>query len=134
VPAQRCTFDYAVVRVVPHVERGELVNAGVIVYCRARDFLAAKVALDPARLRALAPDADVDAVERALAVIPLIAAGDPRGGPIAALPPSERFHWLTAPRSTVTQTSPVHSGLCDDPGAALDGLLASMVLPPATGR
>jgi hypothetical protein len=115
---------------VPHVERGEQLNAGIVVYCRARDFLAARVALDPARLRALAADADVEAIDRALAVIPLIAAGDPRGGPIARLPPSERFHWLTAPRSTVTQTSPVHAGLCEDPAQALDRLFAAMVLPP----
>jgi hypothetical protein len=112
------------------VERGEQLNAGIVVYCRARDFLAARVALDPARLRALAADADVEAIDRALAVIPLIAAGDPRGGPIARLPPSERFHWLTAPRSTVTQTSPVHAGLCEDPAQALDRLFAAMVLPP----
>jgi hypothetical protein len=123
------TFDYAIVRVVPRVERGECINAGVIVSCPTASFLAAKIAFDPDRLRALAPDADIPEIERALAVIPMIAAGDPRGGPIAALPRGERFHWLTAPRSAILQTSPVHTGLCDDPAAVLDQLLARLVLP-----
>ena len=124
------TYDYAIIRVVPRVERGELVNAGVILSCPTRDFLAAKVALDAARLRALDPAIDVAEVETALTGIPWIAAGDPRGGPIALLPRSERFHWLTAPRSAIIQTSPVHTGICDDPTAALDQLLARLVLPP----
>jgi hypothetical protein len=123
------TFDYALIRVVPRVERGEQINAGVIVSCATRDFLGAKVALDPARLRALDPAIDVAEVDAALASIPWIAAGDPRGGPLAALPRSERFHWLVAPRSAIIQTSPVHTGLCDDPAAALDQLLARLVLP-----
>jgi Protein of unknown function (DUF3037) len=125
----RSSFDYAIVRVVPRVERGEQINAGVILYCRARDFLGARIALDRARLLALDPAVDVDEVERALALIPLVCSGDPRSGPIGRLPQAERFHWLVAPRSTVTQTSPVHSGLCDDPEAALDHLLQTMVLP-----
>ena len=124
------TYDYAIIRVVPRVERGELVNAGVILSCPTRDFLAAKVALDASRLRALDPAIDVAEVETALAGIPWIAAGDPRGGPIALLPRSERFHWLTAPRSAIIQTSPVHTGICDEPSAALDQLLARLVLPP----
>jgi hypothetical protein len=123
------TFDYAIVRVVPLVERGECINAGVIVSCPTAGFLAAKLALDAARLHALSPATDLADVEQALAVIPLIAAGDPRGGPIAALPRGERFHWLTAPRSAIIQPSPVHTGLCDDPAAALDQLLARLVLP-----
>lgn len=123
-------FDYAIVRVVPRVERGELINAGVIVSCPTQDYLAARIALDTARLAALAPSADPAEVEAALAVIPLIAAGDPRGGPIAALSRSERFHWLVAPRSAIIQTSPVHTGLCDDPSAALDQLVERLVLPP----
>jgi hypothetical protein len=125
----RSSFDYAIVRVVPRVERGERINAGVILYCRALDFLGARIALDRARLMALDPSVDVDEVERALALIPLVCSGDPRSGPIGRLPPSERFHWLVSPRSTITQTSPVHAGLCDDPQAALDHLLQTMVLP-----
>ncbi|MDX2086949.1 MAG: DUF3037 domain-containing protein [Kofleriaceae bacterium] len=126
----RDSYDYAIIRVVPRVERGELVNAGVIVSCPTRDFLGAKLALDPARLRALDPSIDIAEVDAALAAIPWIAAADPRGGPIALLPRSERFHWLVAPRSAIIQTSPVHTGLCDDPTAALDQLLARLVLPP----
>ena len=124
------SFDYAIVRVVPRVERGEQVNAGVIVSCATQDYLAAKIALDPGRLHALWPGTDVAEVEAALALIPMIAAGDPRGGPIAALPRGERFHWLVAPRSAIIQTSPVHTGLCDDPGAALDQLVERLVLLP----
>jgi len=123
------SFDYAVVRVMPRVERGELINAGVIVSCPTESFLAARIALDVARLRALSPATDPDEVAAALALIPLIAAGDPAGGPIAALPRGERFHWLVAPRSAIIQTSPVHTGLCDHPSAALDQLLARLVLP-----
>ena len=123
------TFDYAIVRVVPRVERGELINAGVIVSCPTEAFLAARVMLATERLRALAPEADVEEIAGALELIPWIAAGDPRGGPIAAYPRGERFHWLTAPRSAVIQTSPVHTGLCDQPAAALDVLLERLVLP-----
>jgi hypothetical protein len=122
-------FDYAIVRVVPRVERGELINAGVIVSCPEQAYLAARIALDAARLHALAPSIDVAEIEAALALIPLIAAGDQRGGPIAALPRGERFHWLVAPRSAIIQTSPVHTGLCDQPADALDHLLARLVLP-----
>ncbi|HWO22466.1 MAG TPA: DUF3037 domain-containing protein [Kofleriaceae bacterium] len=124
------SFDYAIVRVVPRVERGEQINAGVILSCPTRDYLAARIALDAARLRALSPDTDVAEVELALASIPKIAAGDPQGGPIAALPRSERFHWLVAPRSAIIQPSAVHTGLCHDPAAALAQLLERLVLPP----
>jgi hypothetical protein len=127
VPAD--TFDYAIVRVVPRVERGEHINAGVVVACATQRFLAAKIALDVARLRALDPAIDVDEVAAALAAIPLVAAGDPRGGPVAALPPGERFHWLVAPRSAVIQTSSVHTGLCADPVEVLDELMARLVAP-----
>lgn len=123
-------FDYAVIRVVPRVERGELINAGAIVSCPTQRYLAARIALDAGRLRALSPATDVAEVEDALALIPLIAAGDPRGGPIAALPRGERFHWLVAPRSAIIQTSPVHTGLCDDPAAALDQLIERLVAMP----
>lgn len=124
------SFDYALVRVVPRVERGELVNVGVILSCPTQGYLAARIAFDAARLHALSPSTDTGEVAAALAVIPLIAAGDPRGGPIAALPRGERFHWLVAPRSAIIQTSPVHTGLCDEPSAALDQLLERLVLPP----
>jgi hypothetical protein len=126
VPAPS-TFDYGVVRVVPRVERGEFINAGVILYCRVRDFLAARVALDRPRLQALSPTADADEIERHLQAIIALCEGRPGAGPIAALPLAERFHWLVAPRSTVIQVSPVHSGLCTEPQAALDRLFAQMV-------
>jgi hypothetical protein len=124
----RASYDYAVIRVVPRVERGERINAGVIVSCPTQGFLEAAIALDAARLRALDPAIDLADVEAALAVIPWIAAGDPRGGPVSQLPRGERFHWLVAPRSAMIQTSPVHSGIDDDPRAALEKLLARYVL------
>ena len=108
------SFDYAVVRVVPRVERGEFVNAGVIVFCLERRFLAARVAVDEARLKALWPEIDVELVRRHLEAIPKIAAGDPAAGPIARLPQRERFHWLVSPRSTIIQVSEVHTGLCEE--------------------
>jgi hypothetical protein len=121
------SFDYAIIRVVPRVERGELINAGVIVSCATENFLAAAIELNEARLLALAPTIDLDEVRAALAIIPLIAAGDPKGGPIAALPRGERFHWLVAPRSAIIQTSPVHTGICDKPDAMVEKLLARLV-------
>ena len=127
MPGTPSTFDYAIVRVVPRVERGEQINVGVIVSCPTSSYLAAEIVLDPARLRAIAPDIDLGEVEQALAIIPLIAAGDPKGGPIAALPRGERFHWLVAPRSAIIQTSPVHTGLCDEPSDMLGKLVAKLV-------
>jgi hypothetical protein len=121
------SFDYAVVRVVPRVERAEFINAGVIIFCRTQDFLDARIALDPERLRAIAPDIDLEEVERHLRLIPRICRGGTEGGPIGLLSSSERFHWLTSPRSTVIQTSPVHSGLCTDPEAALERMLKQAV-------
>ena len=123
-------YDYAVVRVVPRVERAEFVNAGVILSCPARDFLAARIALDEARLLALDPTVDLDAVRAHLASIPVICAGGAAAGPIGALTPRERFHWLVAPRSTIIQTSAVHTGRCADPQATLEHLLDTMVRPP----
>jgi len=120
-------FQYAIVRVVPRVERGECVNAGVVLFCRPRRFLAARVALDVARLRAIAPDVDLDGVRGHLGAVERIAAGDPGAGPIAALAASERFHWLVAPSSTIIQCSPVHTGLSDDPAAELEHLVAQLV-------
>jgi hypothetical protein len=123
------SFDYAVVRVVPRVERGEFLNAGVIVFCRPRRFLAARIELDRARLAALAPWLDLDEVELHLAVFPRVAAGGPEGGPIGLLPLADRFHWLVAPRSAMIQTSPVHVGVSDDPATALQELMDLLVRP-----
>jgi hypothetical protein len=120
-------FQYAIVRIVPHVERGECVNAGVVLFCRPRRFLAARVELDAARVRALAPDTDLDAVRGHLDAIVRIAAGEPGAGAIAALPASERFHWLVAPSSTIIQCSPVHTGLSDDPAGELERLVDQLV-------
>lgn len=118
------SFDYAFVRIVPRVERGEYAIVGVIVYCRVRRFLAARVALPRPILAMLDPDFDLDTAERHLASVPLICAGGRRAGPIGALPLEERFLWLVSPRSTVMQTSAVHCGLCDDPQVALERLFA----------
>jgi hypothetical protein len=117
-----CAFDYAVVRVVPRVEREEFVNAGVILFCRARHFLAARIKLDEARLLAMAPGIDLECVRTHLNLIPLICDGGAQAGPLSHLSQVERFRWLTSPRSTVIQVSPVHGGLCLDPAATLDAL------------
>ena len=127
---RRDPFAYAVIRVVPRVERGECVNVGVVLFCRPRRFLDARLELDRHRLLALAPDLDLAAVERQLELIARVCAGDPAAGPIAALPPAERFGWLVAPASTVVQPGPVHAGLTDDPVATLDHLFATMVRVP----
>ena len=120
-------FQYAIVRVVPEIERGECINGGVVLFCRALGFLAARVELDEARLRALAPDADLTAVRGHLDALARVAAGDPGAGPIAALPASERFHWLVAPSSTIIQCSPVHTGLSADPARELERLVERLV-------
>jgi DUF3037 family protein len=132
VPA-RDTYDYAIVRVVPKVEREEFVNAGAIVSCPARDYLAAAIELDEARLLALDGTVDLDEIRAHLATIPLVCAGGLEAGPIGLLSPRERFHWLVAPRSTIIQTSPVHTGRCGDPAALLEHLLDTMVRPPRAG-
>jgi hypothetical protein len=124
VPA---SYEYAVVRVVPRVDREEFINAGVILFSKACRFLAASVEVDEERLRALASKVDVDLVRRHLDAIPRICAGEEDAGPIARLSQSERFHWLVAPRSTMIQVSPVHGGLCDDPAARLDELFLQLV-------
>ena len=121
------TYDYAVVRVVPRVERGEFVNAGVILSCAASGFLEARIELDAARLLALDPGADLPGIRSALATLPLICAGGAAAGAIGKLPPRARFHWLVAPRSTSVQTSPVHTGRCIDLDAAMQSLLDKMV-------
>lgn len=123
-------FQYAVLRVVPRVERGELINVGVVVYCRTLRYLGIRVALSEARRRALlalAPDLDIDAVAAHLAVIEQIVRGDSAGGPIAELAAPERFRWIVSPSSTVIQASDVHSGLTDDPARTLDHLFAAQV-------
>ncbi len=124
------TYDYAIVRVVPDVARGEFINCGVIVFCRTKKHLAAEVVLDKARLLALAPDVDVTEVRRHLEVIPRICSGDLTAGPIASLSQSERFNWLVAPRSATIQMSSVHSGIADDPTQVLPKLLETMVTRP----
>jgi hypothetical protein len=116
-----------VIRVVPRVDREEFVNAGVIVSCQERDFLAALVDLPEQRLKALDPDADVAAIRRHLLSIPLVCAGGTAAGAIGRLTRRERFHWLVAPRSTMIQTSAVHTGCCADPDETLEHLLAVMV-------
>lgn len=122
-----CTYDYAVVRVVPRVEREEFVNVGVIVSCPSKGFLAARIEVDEARLKALDPAIDLEAVHAHLQTIPAICAGGENAGPIGRLSPKERFRWLTAPRSTVIQTSPAHTGYLDDPERALERLVETMV-------
>jgi hypothetical protein len=125
--SERLAFDYTILQVVPRIERDERINAGVILFCPAAAFLGCRVALDPAIVRALAPDADVPAITAQLDAVRAVCAGDPAAGPIARLSPSERFHWLSTPRSTVVQPSAPHAGLCDDPAAALDRLFAATV-------
>ena len=119
-----CAFDYAVIRVVPDVTREEFVNAGVILFCRTRRYLAAHIELDAARLAALAPQLDLDLVQQHLALIPAICAGE---GPVGQLGKAEAFHWLVAPHSTTIQCSPVHSGITDDPAHTLARLLDAHV-------
>jgi hypothetical protein len=121
------SYDYAIVRVVPRVEREEFINAGVILSSQALDFLRARIELDERRLLALDANVDLEEVRANLASIPVVCAGGPAAGAIGKLSPRERFHWLVAPRSTIIQTSPVHSGRCQDPQAALDHLVQTMV-------
>jgi hypothetical protein len=122
------SFEYAVVRLVPQVEREEFVNVGVILYCRQHQFLRIKFSLDENRLRALHPKIDLDEVRLHLAAFEKICAGDASAGPIAALDLASRFRWLTAKRSTVVQISDVHPGLCKEPGETLERLFGQMVL------
>jgi hypothetical protein len=123
-------FQYAIWRVLPDVERGEAVNVGVVVYCRRRSFLAARVELDEPRLKALAPGLDTAALRLHLDGLVRVAAGDPEAGAIAALPQSERFGWLTAASSTIVQPSPIHTGMSDDPDGLLDRLFTRLVAAP----
>jgi hypothetical protein len=122
------SFSYATYRLVPRIERGECVNVGVVVFCRPLEFLGARTALDETRARALWPEVDVAEVRKHLLALERIAAGDPDGGPIAALDLTARFHWLTAPSSTIIQPSEVHTGVAEDPADRLSRLFDSLVL------
>jgi hypothetical protein len=121
------SYDYAIIRVVPRVERGELINVGVILSCPDVAFLEARIHLDPSRLLALDATLDVEATRANLETIPLVCRGGEEAGAIGALPQRARFHWLVSPRSTIIQFSPVHTGRTDDPGKALERLLDTMV-------
>jgi hypothetical protein len=123
----RSPFQYAALRIVPRVERGEAVNAGVVLFCRPKRFLGARTYLDESLLAALSPECDPKEISALLDTIERIADGSPDGGPIAALPPSERFHWLVAPASTIVQAGPVHTGLTADPAGELDRLFTRLV-------
>ena len=127
---ERFVFDYAVVRVVPRVDRGEFLNAGVILFCPTRSYLDSRIELDRARLLALAPTIDVPVIESYLDAIPKVCEGGGEAGSIGSLPQSARFHWLVAPRSTIIQVSAAHSGLSDDPAQTLKHLMETMVLLP----
>jgi hypothetical protein len=122
-----CSYDYAVIRVVPRVERQEFINAGVILWCQERDWLEARTALDEARLRNLHEGVDIEAVRRHLASFAIICAGGVDSGPIGQLSKRERFDWLVAPRSTIIQCSAVHSGRCTDAVDLAQALLERMV-------
>lgn len=125
--AEQLSFDYAVIRVVPRVERGEFVNVGVIVFCLAKKLLLSKIHADEAKLRALWPEIDMSVVQAHLEAFLRVCRGDADGGPIARMSARERFHWLVAPRSTTIQISPVHSGLCSAPEAAVDKLFHELI-------
>jgi len=127
------TYDYAVIRVVPRVEREEFVNVGAVVSCPARGFLEAKIEFDPARVLALDPGADIESICEHLAAIPMICRGGPEAGAIGLLTPRERFRWLAAPRSTAIQFSAAHTGRCEDPEALLARLLKTMVRTQPAG-
>jgi Protein of unknown function (DUF3037) len=125
------TYEYAIIRVVPRVEREEFINVGVIVLCAAKKFIEARIELDEGRLMAIDPTLDVESIRAHLASITAICEGGEGAGPIGRLSQSERFHWLVAPRSTIIQTSPVHTGRCKDPVAVLERMLDTMVRPPS---
>lgn len=125
------TYDYAVVRVVPRVERGEFINAGIIVSCDVERILEAAIELDEVRLLALDPQVDLRGVKEALSIIPLICRGGETSGAIGKLSARERFHWLVAPKSTIVQMSPVHTGRCENIASVLRHLMTRMVRHPA---
>jgi len=120
-------FAYAILRVVPRVERGERLNVGVVVFCRRRGFLDMRALVDEARLAALAPDLDIAAVRASVEAIRAVVCGEPAGGALAALPDSDRFGWVVAPASTILQPSQAHTGLTSDPPATLERLFDTLV-------
>ena len=126
-------YDFAILRVVPHVHLAAFTPIGVIVHARTAEFLAMRAVRGPAELRARFPGLDHELLERYLHTFERICAGDPTAGPVALEPPSERFHWLTSPRSDVLQTSPIHEGVASDPSRALELLFQSYVLDPGLG-
>ena len=121
------TYDYAIIRVVPRVERGEQVNVGVILSCAELDFLDARIDLDPAAVLALDPTADIETLRANLETIPALCRGGAGAGPIGELPARGRFRWLVSPRSTIIQPSPVHTGRTSDPAACLEHLVETLV-------
>jgi len=129
VPAEH-TYDYAIIRVVPRVERGEQINVGVILSCADLDFLEARIDLDPAAVLALDPTADIEALRTNLDTIPAVCRGGAEAGPIGELPPRGRFRWLVSPRSTMIQPSAVHTGRTSDPAGCLEHLMDTLVRRP----
>jgi hypothetical protein len=129
--SQAVPFQYAVIRIVPHEARGEFINAGVILYCAAPRFLQARLAFDAGRLAALSPQTDIEHVRQHLAAIPKICAGGQDAGALGELSIAERFRWLTAPRNTIIQPSPVHTGLTENPAATLEHLVETLVIVSA---
>ncbi|WP_373534063.1 DUF3037 domain-containing protein [Microcoleus sp.] len=123
----RFLYDYAIIRVVPKVDREEFINVGAIVSCGTKKFLEARIEIDEERLRAIDSTLDMELIRNHLAVIPVICGGGPESGAIGQLPHRERFHWLVAPRSTIVQTSRVHTGLCENLPGAIEHLLNTMV-------
>ena len=124
------SFDYAVIRVVPRVEREEFINVGAVLFCPDQDYLCARIELDEGRLRCLFPGADIALIQEHLDAFRRTCAGGDAGGPIGLLPPRERWHWLVAPKNTIIQTSAPHSGLCADPEQALERILDANVRAP----
>lgn len=123
-------YNFAIIRIVPHTWLGTFVNVGVVMHARTAGYLRARVVAEPAVLRALAPGVDAELMARYLQTVRAICDGDPAAGPLALIPTSERFHWLTSPRSDVLQSSPVHEGLCGDPETTLDELFDAFVRVP----
>ena len=130
MPESRSPFAYCVLRAVPRVERGEFINVGVVLFCREKRFLGARIGLDAARLAALAPECDAAEIRAQLEAIARVAEGDADAGPIARLSQSERFHWISSPHSTMVQRSEAHTGLTDDPAATLEHLFRTLVAAP----
>jgi hypothetical protein len=132
VSESRSPFAYTVLRAVPRVERGEFINVGVVLFCRERRFLQARIGLDAARLQILAPECDAAEIRAQLEAIVRVADGDADAGPIARLSQSERFHWISSPHSTIVQRSEAHTGLTDDPATTLEHLFRTLVLTPGS--